>query len=220
MVNKRMKWWKRALILIAMLSLWTFIVCFPNPFIAVRNVIRYVRLPVDPSVVELIDVEIPDEPAEIEKLVLEELVIYQWDWKNYGSPDYVATARQAVTRGSGDCEDRAVVLASLFEAKNIPYDLKASLVHYWVDYPGKKASRGENEKVAFFGKKDGKFRLKLPDMGQWRRYFNSGKEGLWDVMPRQRKILMIAGWVMIAAYIFSRRRETVVSDEQPSSQHQ
>ncbi len=219
MINRRMKWWKMALILIAMLSVWTFIVCFPNPFVFARNVIRYIRLPVDPSVVELVEAEVPDKPEEIEKFVLD-LVKYQYDWENYGSPDYVSTARQAVTRRRGDCEDIAIVLASLFEAKNIPYDLKASLVHYWVDYDGKKPSRGENEKVAFFGKKDGKFRLKLPDMGQWRRYFRSGKKGLWDVMPRHRKIFMIAGWIMIisAAYIFGRRREAVVIDEQPPPQ--
>jgi len=65
-----MKRWKVILIVIAALLIWTFIICFPNPFIAVRNVARYIRLPVDPSVVELIEAEIPDEPAAIEKLVL------------------------------------------------------------------------------------------------------------------------------------------------------
>ena len=196
MAGKKARWWKTALFVIVMLSLWTFIVCFPNPYIFIRNVARYVRLPVDPSVVEIVEAEIPDEPEEIEKFVLG-LVKYQYDWENYNSPDYVSTARQAVTRRRGDCEDRAVVLASLLEAKNIAYDLKASLVHYWVDYPGKRSSKSENDDVAFFGKEDGKFRLKLPDMGQWRRYFNAGKKGFWDVMPAGRKILMIAGWAMI-----------------------
>ena len=197
-----------------MFSLWTFIVCFPNPYIFARNVIRYIRLPVDPAIIEIIEAEVPDEPREIEKFALA-LVKFQYDWQNYGTPDYVSTARQAVTRRRGDCEDRAIVLASLFEAKNIPYNLKASLVHYWVDYPGKKASRNENENVAFFGKKDGKYRLKMPDMSQWGRYLKSGKKGLWDVMPTARKMLMLSGWMLIlfTGYLLSRKREEVMSDE-------
>ena len=209
-----MKWWKVALMVAAMLALWTFIVCFPNPFVVVRNVIRYIHLPVDPSVIEIIEAEIPDEPQEIEKFVLA-LVKYQYDWENYGTPDYVATARQAVTRRRGDCEDRAVVLASLLEAKNIPDNLKASVIHYWVDYPGKKSSRNENEDVAFFGKKDGKFRFKMPDMGQLGHYLKSGKKGLWDVMPATRKMLMLSGWMLILfiGYLLSRRREEMVNDD-------
>ena len=204
--------------LIAMLLLWTFIVCFPNPYIFVRNTIRYIRFPVDPSIMDAIEGEVPDEPKEIEKFVMD-LVEYKWDWQNYGSPDYVATARQAVARRSGDCEDRALVLASVFEAKKIPYSLKASPVHYWIDYPGKKSTKGENEKVAFFGKTDGKFRIKLPDVGQWRRYFAIGKKGFWDTMPGYRKIIMIAGWLTIIflVYFLNRRRKAVVGDEQSLS---
>jgi hypothetical protein len=202
---ERRKWWKVVLIVAAMLSLWTFIVCYPNPFIFIRNTIRYLRFPVDPSVIELIDAEIPDEPAEIERFVMA-LVKYQYDWETYGFPDYVSTARQAVIRRRGDCEDRAVVLASLLEAKNIPYNLKASVIHYWVDYPGKKPSRTENESVAYFGKVDGKYRLKLPDLSQWRRWLSAGKEGGWDVMPTFRKVLMISGWVLIifSGYLLRR----------------
>ena len=217
MSGKGLKWWKTALILIAMLSLWTFIVCFPNPYIFIRNIIRYAHLPIDPSVVEIIDDKIPDDPEEIEKFVLK-LVEYKWDWQNYGSPDYVATARQAVTRRSGDCEDRAIVLASVFEAKKIPYNLRASLVHYWIDYPGKRSTKGENEEVAFFGKTDGKSRLKLPDMGQWRRYLEVGKKGFWDTMPGYRKVIMIAGWLgsIFLIFFLNRKRRAVAANEESS----
>lgn len=194
------------LIVVAMLSFWTFVVCFPNPLIFARNVKRYINLPVDPSVIEIIDAEIPDEPEQIERFALK-LIEYQYDWENYGMPDYVATARESVTKRRGDCEDRAIVLASLFEAKNIPYNLRASIVHYWVDYSGKKVSKSENENVAFFKKEDGKFRLKLPDMGQWRRYFNAGKKGFWDVMPESRKALMLFGWAIVLALSFFLNRK-------------
>jgi hypothetical protein len=81
MANKRVKWWKIVLIVAAMLLLWTFIVCYPNPYIFIRNGIRYMRPPVDPLVIDLIKVEIPDKPEEIEKFVLA-LVKYKYDWAN------------------------------------------------------------------------------------------------------------------------------------------
>lgn len=193
---KKTKKLKTALIAIAAVLFWTFIVCFPNPYIFFRNIYRYFRFPIDPSITEIIQGEIPDDPVEIEKFV-RNTIKYKFDWQNYGFPDYVATPRQAVMKGEGDCEDRAAVLASLLEAKKIPYNLKASIVHFWVDYPGKRPSRSENEDVSFFGKVDGKHRLKLPDFSQWKRYLEVGKEGAWDVMPLYRKIIMIAGWLII-----------------------
>ncbi len=196
MAIEKRKWWRVLWIVATMLIIWTFLVCFPNPYIFVRNCIRYVRFPIDPSVMEVIEDEVPDESAEIEKFVLG-LVKYEYDWKNYGMPDYVSTARQAVTRRRGDCEDRAVVLASVLEAKGLPYDLKASLVHYWIDYPGKEASRIENEDVSYFGKVDGKYRFKLPDLGQWRQYLRATRKGGWDSMPTSRKAIMIPGWALI-----------------------
>jgi hypothetical protein len=197
---------------VAMLILWTFIVCFPNPYIFVRNEVRYLRPPIDPSVIELIEGEIPDEPAEIEEFV-KTLVKYKYDWRNYGVFDYVSTPRQAVTRRSGDCEDRAIVLASLFEAKNIPYSLRASLIHYWVEYSGKKPSRIENEDVTFFKKVDGKYRLKLPDLSQLGRYLDIRKE--WRIVPTSRKVLMISGWLAIIfwGYLMARKRRPLTSDE-------
>jgi len=203
----RVKWWKIILIVVAMLLFWTFMVCFPNPFVFIRNEIRYFRPPIDPSVVELIEDEVPGEPAEIEKFVMA-LVKYEYDWKNYGVPDYVSTPRQAVVRRRGDCEDRAIVLASLFEVKNIHYSLKASPIHYWVDYPGKRPSRIENENVALFGKVDGKYKFKLPDLSLWRRYLSSGKKGIWDTMPTYRKVVMISGWALIvfAGYLIRKGR--------------
>lgn len=176
--------------------LWTLVVCYPNPYIFFRNFARYMRFPVDPSVIELFDGEIPDDPAEVEKFVLD-WVEYEYDWKNYSVPWYVPTARDAVIRHKGDCESRAIVLASILKAKNIPYSLKASLVHIWVDYAGKRISRSENEGVAFVGKVDGKYRLKFPNMSQWRKYISAEKEMLWDVMPVFRKALLISGWMLI-----------------------
>jgi hypothetical protein len=109
----------------------------------------------------------------------------------------VPDPKDAVTRGKGDCESRAMVLASILSAKGIPYSLKASLVHIWVEYPGKKQSSSENDDISFVGKFDGKSRIKLPDLSQWKHYISAEKEMLWDVMPTYRKIIMVSGWAII-----------------------
>jgi len=192
---------KIVFIVLAGIIVWAFIVSFPNPYIPVRNLIRYIRFPVDPSIIKLIETQIPDDPVEIEKFVLKNIK-YKFDWENYDFPDYVPDARQVILKGTGDCEDRALVLASLLEAKNIKYSLRASIVHFWVDYPGKRPTKGENMDVSFFGKTDGRLKLKFPDMRQWLRYLKIGKEGIWDAMPLYRKIIMLSGWLIIIVLSF------------------
>jgi hypothetical protein len=190
------KKWKIILIIIAALLLWTFIVCYPNPYVFIRNFLRYMHFPVDPSVVGIINEEIPNDPVEIDKFV-DKLVKYEYDWVNYGVPWYVPTPDDAVTRRKGDCESRAMVLASILSAKSVPYSLKASLVHIWVEYPGKKPNTSENDDVSYVGKVDGRYRIKLPDLNQWRKFVSAEKEMLWDVMPSYRKVIMFSGWVVI-----------------------
>lgn len=187
---------RNALKTIMLLLVWTFVVCYPNPYIFIRNFIRYANFPIDPSIVDLINDEISNDPSEIE-IFVRKLIKYEYDWKNYGVPWYVPSARDAVEKQKGDCESRAIVFASILKAKNIPYSLKASLVHIWVEYEGKKPSKIENDKVAFIGKVGDRYKIKLPDLRQWRRYIDSEKKMLWDAMPILRKIMMFSGWAVI-----------------------
>ena len=182
--------------IIVMLLIWAFFVCYPNPYIFIRNFIRYAKFPVDPLIIEFINEDIPNDPNEIE-IFVRKLIKYEYDWKNYGVPWYVPSALDAVERQKGDCESRAIVFASILKAKNIPYSLKASLVHIWIEYEGKKPSKIENDEVAFIGKVGNKYRLKIPDLKQWRKYFDSEKKMLWDAMPLSRKIMIFSGWTVI-----------------------
>jgi len=52
-------------------------------------------------------------------------------------PWYCPTIKKVLERGEGDCKARALVLASVLEAKNIPYQVHSSPIHVWVDYEGK-----------------------------------------------------------------------------------
>lgn len=193
---------KAILYIFALFLFWTFIVCYPNPYIFFRNFLRYINFPIDPTISGLIGREIPNDPEEIYKLV-KEIVKYEYDWVNYGVPWYVPTAKDAVTRRRGDCESRAIVLASLLEFKKIPYHLRASPVHIWVEYPNKRPNDSENKEVAFISKVQGRYRLKVPDLRQWREYLSVEKEALWDVMPFYRKVILISGWIFITISIIA-----------------
>ncbi len=56
----------------------------------------------------------------IEAYVLDRQVPYAYDWQSAGVPWYFPTAAEALRAGRGDCESRALVLASILTAKGIP----------------------------------------------------------------------------------------------------
>lgn len=191
--------WKITVFAYIAVLLWTFIVCYPNPYIFIRNFIRYIHFPIDISIVDLINTDIPDDPSEIEKFV-RKLIVYEYDWVNYGVPWFVPTPKDAVARQKGDCESRAMVFASILSEKDIPYNIKASLVHIWIEYPNKKPTKSENDDIAYISKVNGKYGLKLPDLSQWRKYISTDKEMFWDAMPKYRKIIMVSGWAFIIVF--------------------
>ena len=94
--------------------------------------------------------------------MLDRQVPYAYDWQSAGVPWYFPTTREALRAGRGDCESRALVLASILTAKGIPNELRMSFDHIWVDYPGKQANALENAGVQFAGRQDGHFFLHWP----------------------------------------------------------
>jgi len=179
-----------------LLFLWALLVCYPNPFIIVRNLVRYASFPIDPSIIRIFPLPVPDQPAKIEELVLS-YVRYRSDWELYDVPWYVPSPEEAIRDRAGDCESRAFLLASLLAAKGIPYRIEASPVHMWVDYPGKAPNPLENAREAYIQKVDGRWLFRLPNWAEWRFYLTSQKEVWWDIMPPLRKALLILGWGLI-----------------------
>ncbi len=53
--------------------------------------------------------------------MLTRIVPYAYDWQTAGVPWYFPTTREALAQKRGDCESRAVVLASILAYKHIPY---------------------------------------------------------------------------------------------------
>jgi len=139
--------------------------------------------------------------------VILQRIPYRYDWEVNGMPWYFPSTETIVERGQGDCKARAVILASVFERLDIPYQFNSSFVHVWVEYEGKAETTIENPRAKFYQQDPdtGKRLFQLPEIN-WQVWFDSTKEGLWVVMPVVRKVLLVAGiTILIAARVVLRR---------------
>jgi len=190
-----------------MLLGWTWLVCFPNPLVLPRNLYRYFRFPVDPSVVQLLPTDLPADPARLEDS-LKAYVPFQWDWQTYGVPWMMPDPRDVARRRKGDCESIAVLFASVLRARGIPFDVQASFSHVWIDYPGKRQTSWEQDGTSYFGRRRGRLFLEFPAALKLRQHWRNQKEGLWDAMPQSRKALLLGGWAVLTCLRGQRRRRT------------
>jgi hypothetical protein len=133
----------------------------------------------------------PDDPEELERFVLRNWP-YQYDWQTYNAPWYFPTVTQALAKQTGDCKTRFVVLASLFEAKGIPYRQTVSLSHIWLHYEGKQESSIEQDQFAWLVRDEQGTSLRIPreDLAEVR---DAAREAFWDHMPGERKALLVSG---------------------------
>ena len=171
-----------------------------------RSVRNTLQPRVEPHAAAALARTLPDDPQAIEAYVLDRQVPYAYDWQSAGVPWYFPTASEALRAGRGDCESRALVLASLLTAKGIPNELRMSLDHIWVDYPGKQANAMENDGVQFAGRQDGRFFL------HWPADFHLGQEVadqvaiFWTPAPWGRVLLLAVGLTLIPLWnVLSRR---------------
>lgn len=191
----------------ALLPLWVLLVLYPNPLKLAVSLHRLASPRVDPGAVASLAAALPQEPAEIEAAVLEALP-YRYDWEAYSMPWYYPTVTEALEKGQGDCKARAIVLASVLEARGIPYRLNSSPTHIWVDYPGKQENAAENPDVGFYQVDpetgDRSFRFPRVDVaGSFRVFWR----GFWSPMPVLRKALLLLGpAVLISLRVLWPRR--------------
>jgi hypothetical protein len=189
--------------------LWILFVLYPNPLNLIVSIQRVLNFDADPGAVEFMLNDLPSDPVDIEKAVLAGIP-YCHDWEVYGMPWYCPTIEQVLERGEGDCKARALVLASVLEAKNISYQVHSSPMHIWVDYESKQENSIENTQVEFYqyDPETGERRFQIPDIGLsevtdsfWRTF--------WDPMPDGRKALLISGLLaLVAARVILRKKRT------------
>jgi hypothetical protein len=195
--RRRPRHWRRVLFFPLVAIVWTLLSCYPNPGVFVRNLARYRRLPIDRGIEERMGWELPAEAAQIEFFV-DSLLMPTPDWLIYRVPWYVPTAAEAAAAMEGDCEAKAILLASLLAGKDLPYEIRASFNHIWVDYPGREVRRGEAQELAYLEGEPGRLRLHWPGELPWREVLAVQREQLWDAMPLARKALWFVGIIWIA----------------------
>jgi transglutaminase-like putative cysteine protease len=179
--------------------LWALLVLYPNPLRLAASVQRLANPKVDPGAVQTLAESLPSEPAAIEKAVLDS-VPYSYDWEVYAMPWYFPTVDEVLQKGRGDCKARAIVLASIFEAKDIPYRINSSPTHVWVDYDGKVEDELENSRAGFYevDPQTGARSLHVPRISIT-EVMDTGWQGFWPPMPIARKVLLVSGLVVLVA---------------------
>jgi hypothetical protein len=175
------------------LILWILFVLYPNPLNLVTSIHRFIDLDPDPGAVESILDSFPSDPAAIESAVLAR-IRYRLDWELYKVPWYFPSVEEVLARGQGDCKARALVLASILEAKGIPYQLNASPIHVWVTYENKQENQYENPQASFYqyDPDTGERQLQVPQIAV-SRLMDSWRQQLWTPMPIERRVLLIGG---------------------------
>jgi len=200
--------------------LWIIFVLYPNPLNFVISIERLRNFDVDPGAVEFMLNDFPSDPVAIEQAVRAKIP-YSHDWTVYNVPWYCPTIDQVLERGTGDCKSRALVLASVLEAKNITYQVNLSPTHVWVHYENKQDTSIENDEVEFYqyDPETGERSFKIPNMG-FNRVMKAFRQSFWDAMPEGRRVLLVSGpLALIAARVILRKKKTTqktVGQDAPS----
>jgi hypothetical protein len=185
------------LVLVFLALSWVLVMLYPDPGVLVRSVRNTLRPRVEPQALAALARSLPNDPKAIEAYVLDRQVPFAYDWQSAGVPWYFPTASEALRAGRGDCESRALVLASILTAKGIPNELRMSLDHIWVDYPGKQANAMENAGVQFAGRQDGRFFLHWPADFHLRQEVADQVAIFWTPAPWGRVLLVALGLTLI-----------------------
>jgi len=193
--------------------LWIVFVLYPNPLKLIISIQRVLNFDADPGAVEFLVNDFPSDPIAIERAVLTKIP-YRYDWEIYSMPWYCPTIEEILERGEGDCKARALVLASVLEVKNIPYQVHSSPTHIWVEYENKQETSIENAQVEFYqyDPETSERRFRIPDIGLsevldpfWRAF--------WEPMPDGRKALLILGLLaLIATRVVLRKNKATQYD--------
>lgn len=185
-------------VLVYLAAVWVLVALYPDPTVLVHSVAHTVDPREDPAAVAALAAKLPNDPRKIEAYVLDRQVPYAYDWQSAGVPWYFPTTREALRAGRGDCESRAIVLASILAAKGIPHELRMSFDHIWVDYPGKQANAMENAGVEFAGQRNGHFFIRWPSHFRLGQELRAQADIYVTPAPLARVLLLLAGLTAVA----------------------
>lgn len=176
---------------------WLLVVLYPDPTLLARS-INNIRYPnIDAVAVQGIAASLPNDPSLIEKAVLTKIVPCACDWQVDSVPWYFPSTAEALASREGDCESRAVVLASILKAKGIPFQLLMSFDHIWVQYPGKTANPLENQDAVLAQRVNGHLFWHWPANFSLRAELLAQIDMYWTPMPTARRLLLFGGVLLL-----------------------
>ncbi|HED23661.1 MAG TPA: hypothetical protein ENN91_00880 [Firmicutes bacterium] len=187
---------------------WILVVLYPNPCRLAASVYRLSNPPVSRTETAWLAEQLRDSAPEEVREIVYSILPYNFDWEVYHMPWYFPTLEEALQKGTGDCKARYILFASLLEELEIPYQKKISFTHIWAAYEGMPETLIENEReVLFTVDKKGHRTFNIP-RADIKRSWHSFYRGFWEVMPIEKKILLMAGFPIVSGlFDISRRRK-------------
>jgi hypothetical protein len=189
----------RHLVVAVAVALWIGAVVYPDPRPLVTSLTRLGHPPVDAAAVTGLAASLPDDYVTIERFSLD-YVKYESAWKVYGLPWYFPTVQEVLRDRGGDCQARALLAASIFTAKGMPYTLRYSFDHVWVDYPGKQAPSMEDAATSFVSDSGGGWLGRLPSKIPLWSVVKVRVGYHWTPMPFAQKIMIVLGSLLIVGW--------------------
>ena len=184
--------WLRRLLAPLLVCLWVGLVLYPDPRPLLSSLTRLVHPPIDAEAVAELATALPDDPAIVEAFS-QEYVPYHTSWDLYGQFWYFPTVAEVVAGKGGDCQAEAILTASILKAKGLPFTLRYSLDHIWVDYAGKAVTKLEDPGTAIASDEGGGLLGRLPDRLPLRDIIHERVAYHWTPMPAERKLLILMG---------------------------
>lgn len=169
-------------LILLFIGIIVILIAYPNPLLFFQTMERFIWLPIDPKGVASVSATLPDDPRLIEGWVNTNIVYASDSYETWGVFAYIATPSETLLRRRGPCRARAILFASILEAKGIPYRLYANALHAWVDYESRNStSELEQPQHAFL----------RWEKGRW--HFNGF--GWLTVAPEQLALFIEDTWV-------------------------
>jgi len=183
---------RKTVLRVALSGLWALAVCYPDSRVRYWQAVHEIH----------------------------ERVQYAVPWQTLGVPWAIPTPGQTMATGLGDCQARAMVFASVLASKKIPFQLRASLDHMWVEFSGKRPNVLENDSKTLWTRPppdagmgiivpNGSIsraaqavgvptmiQFRLPSV-DWAESWRIEREYFWDAAPLSRKSLLAVGMALI-----------------------
>lgn len=183
-------------------------VLYREPRRLVDSLLRLWHPPVDSEAAAEVAAALPDDYETIGHFV-SEYVLHKPAWAVYGVPWYFPTVAEVLRDRAGDCQARTILMASILTAKGMPFTIRYSLSHVWVDYPGKKVTAVEDPATSFLSDRGAGWVAALPLKFPLRHVIKERIAYHWTPMPFVQKLLIGLGGAVIivgAAWCRAGRR--------------